>query len=196
MWPVFAARHLPIGVPTKRAQGIEAWGWPLQVIRDKGCGHWEDLWGEMTLRQPISALFRLWCSSSVYRPRTLLSSLPAAFLRCQGCPHSWLIASRNRFTACSFCSWPCRRFGDKANGFRESWFSCFLPFLTYLFALERKAGFSVLSHHRTFGAAMPSDFSPRSKSCSALDSFTGSGTEQSRRVPSQEPSGVTRGANE
>lgn len=95
-------------------------------------------------------------------PRTPLSPLPPeALCCCQGLPRSWLIACRHRFTVCFFCSWPCNRFGDKANRFRASHASC--PFHTYLYVLDRKARFSVLSDHWTSGATLQSDFSHRSE---------------------------------
>lgn len=97
----------------------------FQVIRDKACGNGEGLWGEVTSPAslgPVPAPVLLICLSAPGHHCLLFSLQPSVAAKV---PRSRLIACRHRFTARSFCAWPCYRFGDKANGFRASHASCF-----------------------------------------------------------------------
>lgn len=128
----------------------------FQVSRDKGCGNREGLWGEVTSPAdlgPVPAPLFLVCLSAPGHHCLLFPLQPSVAAKACLAPGSLLVDIDPQCVPFAL--------GDKANGFRASHACC--PFLTYLSVLDRKARFSVLSDHWTFGATMQSDFSHRSE---------------------------------
>lgn len=131
----------------QKGSGHRGLGWTmwegLNLPEDQSQGLWElrRLMGKSDPSPPIWALLQLRCSSSVFLSLNRWTLLPLFFLQPSAAVSAFLtVCLLHVGTAYSFCFWLMIAFGDTANGFRESQFSCFLP-IPYLSVLERKARF-------------------------------------------------------